>query len=147
MNKITKIVLVEDNPADAQLAHLAFKSISPEANVINFSNGKDFLDHLDQSNIEPISLVLLDLNMPQMNGTEVLKTLQKNKSWAKIPVVVFSSSKQEDDIQSCYDLGANAYVTKPFDYSEFEQTIEAIARFWGNLNQSPSQKNRMLNQF
>ena len=138
MNKTTKIVLVEDNPADAQLAHLAFKSISPEANVINFSNGKDFLDHLNQSSVEPISLVLLDLNMPQMNGTEVLKNLQKNKSWAKIPVVVFSSSKQEDDIQNCYDLGANAYVTKPFDYSEFEQTIEAIARFWGNLNHSPN---------
>ena len=137
MNRYPKIVLVEDNAADAELTNLAFKNISPQTEVINFSNGRDFLEHLDGNQIEPISLVLLDLNMPQMSGSEVLKSLQKNKSWAKIPVVVFSSSKQEEDIQSCYELGANAYVSKPFDFSEYEKTIEAIARFWTNLNRTP----------
>ena len=137
MNRYPKIVLVEDNAADAELTNLAFKNISPHAEVINFSNGKDFLEHLDGNQIEPISLVLLDLNMPQMSGSEVLKSLQKNKSWAKIPVVVFSSSKQEEDIQCCYELGANAYVSKPFDFSEYEKTIEAIAGFWTNLNRTP----------
>ena len=136
MNKYPKIVLIEDNPADAELTNLALKSITPEAQVINFSNGKDFLEHLDQKVNDPISLVLLDLNMPQMSGSEVLKYMQSNKTWAKIPVVVFSSSKQEADIQNCYELGANAYVAKPFDFSEYERTIETIASFWTNLNRT-----------
>lgn len=137
MSAFTKIILVEDNPADAQLTKLAFKSISPDADVINFSNGIELLDHLKEEQKEPISLIMLDLNMPQMNGTEVLKSLQDHKEWAGIPVVVFSSSKQDVDIYNCYALGANAYVTKPFDLSEFEKTIETIAQFWGNLNRRP----------
>lgn len=138
MSAFTKVILVEDNPADAQLTRLAFKNISPEAEVVNFSNGKELLSHLSEEKKDPISLILLDLNMPQMNGTEVLKSLQENKDWAGIPVVVFSSSKQDVDIYNCYALGANAYVTKPFDLSEFEKTIETIALFWGNLNRRPA---------
>lgn len=137
MSNLNKVILVEDNPADAQLTNLTFKNISPDSEFVSFSNGKELLSHLEEVKT-PVSLIMLDLNMPQMSGTEVLKALRARDEWASIPVVVFSSSKQDVDIQNCYALGANAYVTKPFDLNEFEKTIETIASFWGNLNMRPS---------
>ncbi|MEZ4948945.1 MAG: response regulator [Saprospiraceae bacterium] len=125
-----KVLLVEDNPADAQLTLLAFKTFSPQTELKIFSNGRHLLKYLDEQIHLDISLILLDLNMPVMNGREILHLLQENHLWSTIPAVVFSSSKHRDDVEECYSLGAKAYVAKPFDLQEFEKTIAAIAGFW-----------------
>lgn len=122
--------MVEDNPADAELTLLAFKTHSPSSELKVFQNGQDLLHYLGGSSFEPYALILMDLNMPVMNGRELLMRLNQHPEWKEIPKVVFSSSKQKEDVRDCYKLGANAYVAKPFDLQEFEMTIASIAGFW-----------------
>jgi CheY-like chemotaxis protein len=122
--------VVEDNPADAELTLLAFKTHSPNTELKVFQNGQDLLRFLDSSPFEHYALILMDLNMPVMNGRELLVRLNRHHEWKEIPKVVFSSSKQKEDVRDCYELGASAYVAKPFDLQEFEKTIASIAGFW-----------------
>ncbi|HMR43085.1 MAG TPA: response regulator [Saprospiraceae bacterium] len=138
MNTHTKFIVVEDNPADLQLTQLAFQNLSLEGELLSFKNGQDLFDYLAHDGASDIAFILLDLNMPQWSGKRILKNLQNSAIWRSIPVVIFSSSLHEQDIKECYALGANAYVTKPFDLQDFERTIESIANFWGRINMRPS---------
>ncbi len=129
-----KIVLVEDNPADVLLAEIALQNLNCKNELVHFSNGKDFVSYIPEANLDEISLVLLDLNMPLMNGWEVLKFLQTNTLFSKLPVVVFSCSSAEHDVSSCYALGANAFVRKPTDLDTFDEIMASIISFWGRTN-------------
>lgn len=137
MNKPKKFVMVEDNPADQQLTQLAFQNLPFNAELVSLKSGQDLFDYLHSNFSQEIALILLDLNMPQWSGKRILKMLQNDALWRSIPVVVFSSSVHDQDVVECYDLGANAYVTKPFDLHDFERTIAAIANFWGGINIRP----------
>jgi CheY-like chemotaxis protein len=139
MNKhAPKIILVEDSRADAELVKLAFKTQSVAAELIRCHDGEELLALLPSVVPGTIRYILLDLNMPGMNGYEVLKRFAADETWKKLPVIVFSSSMHHSDVRTCYELGANAYVRKPLDFNEFAETIRSIDSFWSGVNLRPS---------
>ncbi len=144
MSILKNLVLLEDNPADAEMAVMSLSILFPDVEVTHFSEGTQLFTFLENNEDINLSLILLDLNMPSMNGIEVLKCLRKHPVWQYYPVVVFSSSNNHDDITTCYQLGANAFVTKPFDLEKFNVTLEAITNFWVFENITPENKTSMI---
>ena len=139
-----KILLVEDEEADIELVIGALRkhNLSNEINVAR--DGEEALDYLyrrgefEKLQGEDPILVLLDLKMPKLGGIEVLKTMESDKKLKNIPVVVLTSSRENPDIQKCYELGVNAYVVKPVDFAEFTEAIKNVGLFWLLINQPPS---------
>jgi CheY-like chemotaxis protein len=124
-----KIMLVEDNEGDAVLAGEALKFIKSDSELIHVYNGDEAFEHLfDKNRVRP-DLIMLDLNLPGMNGIEILQVLKKDPSTEKIPVIVFSTSSSENDISACYKLKANTYITKPLDLNEFFDVFKSIDEF------------------
>ena len=134
MNAPKKIVLVEDNLADVKLTKMAFSNLSVDTEIIHFFNGQELLDYLANAPLNEISLILLDLNMPKLGGIEVLRVFNTNSDFKKLPVVIFTSSVHQSEVRTCYELGAKAYVNKPLDIADFDETIRAIAHFWLHTN-------------
>lgn len=136
MNYAKKIILVEDNIADVELTKLSFANLKQQVDILHFFNGQELIDFLNGNTeiYSEVSFILLDLNMPKLGGIDVLRLLGKRPTLKKIPVIVFTSSVHQVDVQTCYELGANAYITKPIDIMEFERAISAIAQFWCGLN-------------
>ena len=137
------ILLVEDDEADIELITGILRKYNL-SNVINVArDGEEALDFLfrrgefEQLQREDPVLVLLDLKMPKLGGIEVLKTMKSDKKFKKIPVVVVTSSRENSDIQKCYELGVNAYVVKPIDFTEFNEAIKNVGLFWLRINQTP----------
>ncbi|TAK31177.1 MAG: response regulator [Saprospiraceae bacterium] len=138
MNKQTsKVILVEDNMAEAGLVKFAFKEQSVATELIHCHDGEELMALLSTVAPDIIRYILLDLNMPGMNGYEVLKRFSADENWKKLPVIVFSSSSHQSDVRTCYELGANAYVCKPIDFNEFDEAIRCINAFWGGVNLGP----------
>ena len=131
---MNRIILVEDNPADAALARIALADIAPETELTHCTNGLELFDLLQREGAEGTAVVLLDLNMPGMNGFDVLKNLRGDDRFHHLPVVVFSSSAHYQDVLRSYDYGANAYVAKPMDMEHYDETMSSIVQFWGGLN-------------
>ena len=136
MNQVRPIdiLLVEDNPADVRLTREALL----EARVLNslyvVGDGMEALDFLRKrppyaSSPSP-DLVLLDLNLPKKDGREILAEMKQDQDWKRIPVVVLTTSRAEEDIVRSYNLHANAYVTKPMDLNQFLRVIRVIEEFW-----------------
>ena len=129
------ILLVEDDPADQKLIKISFKN-QKVANELHFVNdGKEALDYLYQrarfSNGAPRpDLILLDLNMPGMNGKEFLKRIKSDENLKRIPVVVLTTSNSERDIIETYNLQISGYVNKPLNLTEFKKIIEQIGEYW-----------------
>lgn len=134
MDAPKKIILVEDNLADVKLTKMAFGNLPMEVDITHFYNGQELLDYLATATLSEISLILLDLNMPKLGGLDVLTTFNSNPDYKKLPVVIFTSSVHQAEVRSCYELGANAYVNKPLDIADFDETIKAIAFFWISTN-------------
>jgi CheY-like chemotaxis protein len=133
MKLTRRILLVEDSPADTELIRLSFLKMAPPAfELVAFASGEEFLSYVESHPEPEAAFILLDLNMPRMSGFDVLEKMQSQGKVRDIPIVVFSSSMQHGDMSRCYELGANAFITKPFDVAEFDSTIQAISRFWGN---------------
>jgi two-component system response regulator len=132
-----KIILVEDNPADVELIRFAFRNLNFACDIIHCSNGGDLFNLLEKTEPEAFCYMLLDLNIPRLNGIEILKNLSTNKKWSTLPIIIFTSSSHDYDIAKCYELGANAYVLKPVLLNEFDQIIHAIHSFWGKVNFRP----------
>ena len=133
-----KIILVEDNKADAELTKLALKQIPIAFEIVHFLDGNELMSYLEDGITSDIAVVLLDLNMPSPHGKDLLKRITDDQELKKIPIVIFSTSASQDDIQECYSIGANAYVKKPIDVNEFQKAIKAIAMFWLEINVLPS---------
>lgn len=133
-----KVILVEDNLAEATLTRLAFQSKIQNAEIIHCANGEELFVLLNQIQLDDICYVLLDLNMPRIGGIEVLRIVGQHEKWRLLPFIIFSSSSLEQEVRACYDLGANAYVTKPMNLDLFDKTIESIHRFWGEVNLRPA---------
>ena len=137
------ILLVEDDEHDADLALRALSLNQAPEEVIVTRDGAEALDCLCQregfygrGNGNP-TVVLLDLKMPKIDGVEVLRKLKADPQLRTIPIVMFTSSREEADVARSYDLGANAYVVKPVDFQEFVATIKEIKKFWAVLNEPP----------
>ena len=140
--RTSTILLVEDNPDDEMLALRAFKknNITNEVNVAR--DGVEALDFLfgrgtyqgRDLNQQP-SLILLDLKLPKMHGLEVLKALRANEHTKLIPVVVMTTSKEEDDLVRSYSYGANSYIRKPVDFNQFIDAVRQVGLYWLVLNE------------
>jgi two-component system, response regulator len=142
MSSNKTILLVEDNSSDADLTRRAlFKGhISNELMVVE--DGQEALDYLRAQgafagrNIsETPALVLLDLKLPKVPGLDVLRAIRADPRTRRIPVVILTSSKEEEDIGAGYDLGVNSYVRKPVDFKEFQIAIENLGLYWLLLNE------------
>lgn len=131
-----RVLHVEDNEGDIILTKEAFKNTSVKVDIETAVNGIEALEKLTSAESLP-HLVLLDINMPQMNGKEFLKELRSKELYNKVPVVMLTTSNADIDIIDCYNLKANAYVTKDQDFSGFLDSIQKIAAFWLGLNTLP----------
>lgn len=129
-----QIILAEDNTADQDLIRLALKEIDSNYNLTCVSDGKMLLEHLNQTNPYDLVFILLDLNMPGMNGTEVLEKLINEERFHTIPVIIFSSSALKSDVITAYEIGANAYVRKPENFDDLKRVLGTIIDFWGEIN-------------
>jgi len=129
-----EILLVEDNPGDVRLTQEVLRE-GRIHNVLNVaSDGVEALDFLHRrgayADAHPQDLILLDLNLPKMNGREVLADIKQHPELRKIPVVVLTTSSAEADVLSAYDLHANCYITKPVDLDQFVSVVRSIEDFW-----------------
>lgn len=138
------ILLVEDNPNDAELAMLAFEKNNITNKVHLARDGVEALEYLfgaDSNNEEYIKnlpqLILLDLKLPKIDGLEVLRKIRANGLTKLIPIVILTSSKEQKDLVEAYNLGANAYVRKPIDFTQFTETVKQLGIFWLLLNEQP----------
>jgi two-component system response regulator len=141
----TDILLVEDNADDAELAIHALRREHLANHIYIARDGEEALDFLFcrgafalRSFDHPPRLVLLDLKLPKVDGIEVLKQLKADLRTRVIPVVVLTSSKEERDLVSSYNLGANSYIQKPVDFEQFRQTVKTVGLYWMVINQRPA---------
>jgi two-component system, chemotaxis family, response regulator Rcp1 len=131
---VANVLLVEDNPGDIRLTREALKESGVSCKIHVAEDGEQALAFLRRegshgSAVRP-NLVLLDLNLPKLDGLEVLRQLKSDPELKRIPVVVFTSSRRREDILATYDSHANCYVTKPSNFNEFEQAIRGVVDYW-----------------
>ncbi len=135
------ILLAEDNPGDARLTMEAFKEGKIFCHIHTVEDGEkamSFLLHRAKYKHAPRpDLILLDLNMPKKNGREVLKEIKQNMGLCRIPVIILTTSKAEEDILESYDLHANSYITKPVGLDEFVNVAQSIEDFWLTIARLP----------
>ena len=128
------ILLVEDNPGDVRLTQEALREGRVKNNLYVATDGVEAIDFLFQrgkyTNAIRPDLVLLDLNLPKMDGREVLAEIKGHESLRRIPVVILTTSAEEADILQSYNLHANCYITKPVDLTQFLTVIQSIESFW-----------------
>jgi chemotaxis family two-component system response regulator Rcp1 len=143
--KPIEILLVEDNPGDVRLTRESLAEAKVRNNIVVASDGVDAMAYLRQdgqhSNAIRPDLILLDLNLPRMNGFEVLDAIKEDSELRRIPVVVLTTSQAEKDIIQSYNLHANAYVNKPVDLEQFIKVIKSIEDFWLEIVKLPNGKN------
>ena len=144
MNKRKWILLAEDNENDAELALRALSANQVPQDVIVARDGEEALDCLYrrgafQARPAPgnPAMILLDLKMPRVDGLEVLRQTKADPQLRRVPVVMFTSSREETDVARSYELGANAYVVKPVDFKEFMSVVREIQCFWMGINELP----------
>lgn len=136
------ILLVEDDDDDIELARLALKRGNIKTDVVVKSDGRkalEFLDELpadDSSETPKPAVILLDIHMPEIDGFEVLKRIKRKRSTKNIPVIMLSSSEEEQDVARSYEYGANSYVSKPLNFDEYEDTVKKVGRYWLELNKT-----------
>ena len=131
------ILIAEDDADDRYLMKTALEEIGISGEVEYVENGEELINYLESIGKEKGDFVypkfiLLDLNMPKMDGREVLKKMKSHEEYRKIPVIVFSTTKNQMEIKRCYDLGANTYVVKPVSYNTLVSTIKEICSYWFN---------------
>lgn len=139
--QIGPILIVEDDPEDRMLAEDALEEISPRFPVRFLDDGEELLSYLQQkdggeSHLMP-GVIVMDLNMPRLDGREALAKIKSHPVFKSIPVIILTTSSSSKDINTCYELGANSYITKPSNYRELVQIMETIKNYWYEMNQLP----------
>jgi two-component system response regulator len=139
------ILLVEDNPYDAELVLRALKSQGLTSRLLTCSDGEEALDflfgqgtHAGRNPAELPKVIFLDLKLPRIDGLEVLQRIKSDDRTRTIPVVILTSSQEELDIARSYDLGVNSYTVKPVEFDKFFQVVEELGLYWLSLNQVPN---------
>jgi len=142
--KKNHILLVEDNPTDELLTIEALKEHHIPIDIVVARNGAEALDYIfgegkyaERKSVELPSFILLDLKLPKVSGLTVLKKIRSDKRTRIVPVVILTSSKEEQDMVESYTLGANRYIQKPVNYQEFSRVAEQLGVYWFTLNQLP----------
>lgn len=129
-----RILLVEDNAGDEFLILDAFQHASYPYEIEVARDGEEALNRIQRTNgfaDAPLpDLILLDLNLPKVDGRSVLKTVKTDEGLMQLPVLILTTSSSERDIEECYELHANAYMTKPFKVEDYENIVESIGSFW-----------------
>jgi CheY-like chemotaxis protein len=145
-SKPIEILLVEDNPGDVRLTRESLYDARIHNNMIVASDGLEAMACLrregEYADLTRPDLILLDLNLPRMNGFEVLNEIKEDPDLKRIPVVVLTTSQAEQDIIQSYNLYANAYVTKPVDLEQFVRVLKSIEDFWLEIVKLPNGKGR-----
>ena len=143
MNELGRILLVDDDPRDVELTLAALSEYNLTNEVVVARDGKQALDYLycreefiSRVNENP-AVMLLDLKLPKIDGLEVLEQIKSDECLKMIPVVVLTSSREENDMIKSYKLGVNAYVVKPVDFHEFINAVRELGVFWALINQPP----------
>jgi CheY-like chemotaxis protein len=135
------ILLIEDNPDDAELTRIAFAEAAIDSQLVVVGDGAEALDYLfahgryaarDAADLP--SIVLLDLNLPKIDGREVLQALRANPATRGLPVVVLTTSTEPFDVEASYALGVNSYIRKPVDFKKFVEVVKQIGLYWLVLN-------------
>ncbi len=133
-NTAPRILLVEDNAGDEFLILDAFEQASYPYEIEVVRDGEEALDRIHRTNgftDAPLpDLILLDLNLPKVDGRAVLRTVKTDHELMQLPVLILTTSSSERDIEECYELHANAYMTKPFKVEDYENIVESIGSFW-----------------
>jgi CheY-like chemotaxis protein len=130
------ILLVEDNPNDAELTQRALKKSDLGARLAIARDGAEALEYL-LSNLPRPKVVFLDLKLPKIDGIEVLRRVRAEERTHSLPIVVLTSSQEERDINECYKLGVNSYVVKPVEFDKFYKAVGDLGMYWLVLNKSP----------
>jgi CheY-like chemotaxis protein len=143
MLELRPILLAEDNANDVELTLSALKANHVANEIVVVRDGAQALDYLyrraafaDRNSAEP-ALILLDLKMPKVDGLEVLRQVKVDPQLRWMPVVVLTSSREESDLVRSYDLGVNAYVVKPVNFSDFIDAVTTLGAFWAVINEQP----------
>lgn len=142
MTLLKSFLLVEDNESDIDLTRRALQKARITNEFITVEDGQEALDYLrgegayaGRDPYDTPTVILLDLKLPKVPGLEVLRQIRADSRLRRIPVVILTSSKEEDDIAAGYDLGVNSYVRKPVDFKEFQTAIENLGLYWLLLNE------------
>jgi len=130
MRNTNPILLIEDDDVDAMTVQRAFKDLGLRNQLVHITNGRDALEYLRNNSSTKPCIILLDLNMPQMDGIEFLKTVKADEILKMIPVVVLTTSKDTKDKVESFNLSVAGYMTKPLDYKNFVDTIKTIDDYW-----------------
>jgi CheY-like chemotaxis protein len=143
MSTLARILLVEDDPKDVELTLTALDEYRLANEVVLAADGEQALDYLycrgsytERGGGDP-AVILLDLKLPKVDGLEVLRQVKSNQRLRLIPVVVLTSSREENDLVASYKLGVNAYVVKPIDFHEFVNAVKELGAFWAVVNEPP----------
>lgn len=144
MRRMHTILLIEDNPDDVELTLHAFDEHASGSEIIVMRNGAEALEYLFGTGKHATrdlaampNLVLLDLNLPKVDGLEVLRRIRADARTRFLPVVILTSSREWQDVASCYDLGANSFVRKPVDFTQFAEVARQLGSYWLTLNELP----------
>ena len=147
------IFLVEDNPDDVVLTERALKKSHILNKLVLARDGAEALEYIfgtgnysgrDMSKMPEV--ILLDLKLPKIDGLEVLKKIRADKRTKLLPVVILTSSKEENDLINGYSLGANSYIRKPVNFNQFAEAIRQLGLYWLVLNEAPPQDTRKINE-
>ena len=141
-SNIFEILLVEDNDVDAELTIRALKKNNLSNRIVRMVDGQEVIDYLlfpnkDEGGKNPKdpNLILLDLKLPKVNGLEVLRILKSDPRTNTIPVVILTSSAEDQDISECYRYGVNSYIVKPVEFDEFMESVQKLGFYWQLINQ------------
>ena len=139
--KFIQVLLIEDDPQDVEITKEVMELSKVKININVVNNGAEALSYMRKENgyteaIRP-DLILLDLNMPKMNGKEFLDEIKKDDDFKMIPVVVLTTSKADEDIIKSYKLGASCYITKPVGLDQFQEVVQAVDNFWFTVVKYP----------
>lgn len=144
LNVAPEVLLVEDNPTDAEMTLRAFKKHKLSNNVFWVKDGAEALDYLfcrgvyeSRNQSDRPKVVLLDLRLPKVDGMDVLKEIKADQRTMFIPVVVLTSSKEDRDVEACYKLGANSFISKPVEFDAFMEKVAELGMYWVFLNHPP----------
>jgi chemotaxis family two-component system response regulator Rcp1 len=136
------ILLIDDSPADAKIFQEALLEASARASAYWVASGEEALEFITQQGrfegVGPVKLIVLDLNMPGMDGIEILRRMKMNPTISRLPVVLLSSSRSPEEVDLAYSLGANAYFSKPLSLENYIQKVKVMVQHWLDLAELPS---------
>jgi CheY-like chemotaxis protein len=136
-----QILLVDDNPSDSHLFQTALQEVSSRVKAYWVASGEEALEYVEQTgrfqDAGEVELIVLDINLPGMDGFEVLRRLRKSDAGRYKPIVVMSGSKAVRDVNTAYSLGANSYITKPMSFESYAESVSLLVRYWLDTVQLP----------